>query len=97
MIIDLRSDTVTRPSKGMLEDMMSAETGDDVFNEDPTVKKLEKRFAAILWTERGFLMRLKKQKKRPRRQGDILIVFPFVFLRDLARLLVRYCWVRKNS
>ena len=40
-LIDLRSDTVTRPSKGMLEVMMSAPVGDDVFNEDPTIIELE--------------------------------------------------------
>ncbi len=41
MPIELRSDTFTKPSKGMLQAMMQAEVGDDVFNEDPTVKKLE--------------------------------------------------------
>ena len=41
MIIDLRSDTGTRPSREMLEAMMSAETGDDVFGEDPTVNRLQ--------------------------------------------------------
>ena len=45
MIIDLRSDTVTKPTKGMLQAMMQAEVGDDVFDEDPTVKLLEKRLA----------------------------------------------------
>ncbi|MCF7560034.1 aminotransferase class I/II-fold pyridoxal phosphate-dependent enzyme [Sabulilitoribacter multivorans] len=45
MIIDLRSDTVTIPSKPMLEAMMSAPVGDDVFREDPTVNKLETRIA----------------------------------------------------
>ncbi|WP_191859452.1 threonine aldolase family protein [Hanstruepera ponticola] len=45
MIIDLRSDTVTKPSKGMLDAMMSAQVGDDVFDEDPTVKLLEERLA----------------------------------------------------
>jgi len=45
MIIDLRSDTVTKPTKGMLDAMMSAEVGDDVFKEDPTVNALEKRLA----------------------------------------------------
>lgn len=40
-MIDLRSDTVTRPSQPMLECMMSAETGDDVYGEDPTVTRLE--------------------------------------------------------
>ena len=37
MIIDLRSDTVTKPSKLMLETMMQAKVGDDVFKEDETV------------------------------------------------------------
>lgn len=45
MIIDLRSDTVTKPSAGMLEAMMSANVGDDVFGEDPTVNKLEQIIA----------------------------------------------------
>jgi threonine aldolase len=41
MTIDLRSDTFTKPSPGMLEAMFTAEVGDDVFGEDPTVNKLE--------------------------------------------------------
>jgi len=45
MIIDLRSDTVTLPSKGMLDAMMTAKTGDDVYKEDPTVNALEARIA----------------------------------------------------
>lgn len=40
-MIDLRSDTVTRPSKAMLEAMMSSPVGDDVFNEDPSIMELE--------------------------------------------------------
>lgn len=40
-IIDFRSDTVTKPSKSMLDAMMRAEVGDDVYGEDPTVNKLE--------------------------------------------------------
>lgn len=47
MIIDLRSDTVTKPSKAMLEAMMEAQVGDDVFREDETVNTLEKRVAAM--------------------------------------------------
>ena len=43
MVVDLRSDTVTKPTKGMLDAMMSAEVGDDVFNEDPTILALEKK------------------------------------------------------
>jgi len=45
MIIDLRSDTVTKPAKGMLDAMMSAQVGDDVYKEDPTVNALEERIA----------------------------------------------------
>jgi threonine aldolase len=53
MIIDLRSDTVTKPTKQMLEAMFAADVGDDVFNEDPTVKKLEEKGAAIFGKEAG--------------------------------------------
>jgi len=53
MIIDLRSDTVTKPGKAMLEAMMHAELGDDVFAEDPTVKKLEEKVAALFGMEAG--------------------------------------------
>jgi threonine aldolase len=41
MIVDFRSDTVTKPSSAMLDAMLSAETGDDVFGEDPTVNALQ--------------------------------------------------------
>lgn len=47
MIIDLRSDTVTKPTKGMYDAMMSAEVGDDVFSEDPTVLALEEKVAKL--------------------------------------------------
>ena len=40
-MIDLRSDTVTRLSRGMLEAMTRAEVGDDVFGDDPTVNRLQ--------------------------------------------------------
>jgi len=53
MIIDLRSDTVTRPTKAMLDAMISAPVGDDVFNEDPTVIKLEEKLAAMFSKEAG--------------------------------------------
>ena len=51
MIIDLRSDTVTKPSKAMLEAMMEAAVGDDVFREDPTVNALETRIAKMFGKE----------------------------------------------
>jgi threonine aldolase len=47
-MIDLRSDTVTRPTRAMLEAMMSAEVGDDVLGDDPTVIALEQKVAALL-------------------------------------------------
>lgn len=53
MTIDLRSDTVTRPTKQMLEAMFAAQVGDDVFDEDPTVKKLEEKGAALFGKEAG--------------------------------------------
>lgn len=53
MTIDLRSDTVTKPSAAMLRAMLSAELGDDVFGEDPTVKKLEEMCAALFGMEAG--------------------------------------------
>ena len=51
MIIDLRSDTVTKPTPAMHEAMMRAEVGDDVFGEDPSVKKLEETCASMLGME----------------------------------------------
>ena len=46
--VDLRSDTVTRPTKAMREAMVDAEVGDDVYGEDPTVNALQRRLAAEL-------------------------------------------------
>jgi len=54
--IDLRSDTVTRPTKGMREAIAVAEVGDDVFGEDPTVLRLEERTAALLGKETGLFV-----------------------------------------
>src|SRR5271169_1103483 len=50
-IVDLRSDTVTRPTAEMRRAMAEAEVGDDVYGEDPTVNRLEKRAAEILGKE----------------------------------------------
>ncbi len=52
-MIDLRSDTVTKPSAKMKEAMFNAELGDDVFAEDPTVKKLEEMVAQMFGAEAG--------------------------------------------
>ena len=52
-IIDLRSDTVTMPTPGMLEAMMQARVGDDVFGEDPTVNLLQEKTASLFGHEAG--------------------------------------------
>ena len=51
MVIDLRSDTVTRPTEGMRRAMFEAALGDDVFGEDPTVNRLEEYVAELLGKE----------------------------------------------
>jgi threonine aldolase len=56
MPIDLRSDTVTRPTPEMLAAMASAEVGDDVFGDDPTVIRLEKLAASLLDKEAGIFV-----------------------------------------
>jgi threonine aldolase len=53
MAIDLRSDTVTRPSTAMREAIVSAPVGDDVYSDDPTVNSLEDRVAAMFGKEAG--------------------------------------------
>ena len=63
-VIDLRSDTVTRPTASMREAMARAEVGDDVYGEDPTVRELEETVAglfgkeAALWTPTGSMANL---------------------------------------
>ncbi|MCX6637518.1 MAG: beta-eliminating lyase-related protein, partial [Acidobacteria bacterium] len=54
--IDLRSDTVTRPTPAMRRAMFEAEVGDDVYGEDPTVNRLEIRAAEILGKEAGLFV-----------------------------------------
>ncbi|MGZ3918423.1 MAG: beta-eliminating lyase-related protein, partial [Flavisolibacter sp.] len=51
MIIDFRSDTVTKPSKQMLEAMFGAAVGDDVFGEDPSINELESLAAGLFGKE----------------------------------------------
>ncbi|MEP1097616.1 MAG: GntG family PLP-dependent aldolase [Cyclobacteriaceae bacterium] len=50
-MIDLRSDTVTKPTAGMLEAMLSADVGDDVFGDDPTVNNLQSKIARLFGME----------------------------------------------
>jgi len=55
-IVDLRSDTVTRPTPGMRQAMLHAEVGDDVFGDDTTVNALQERIAAITGKEAALYM-----------------------------------------
>jgi threonine aldolase len=50
-MIDLRSDTVTKPTPAMLDVMMHAKVGDDVFGEDSTVNELELKTASLFGME----------------------------------------------
>ena len=52
-MIDLRSDTVTKPTPQMLQAMMEAQVGDDVYGEDPTVLALEQKLAQDFGMEAG--------------------------------------------
>ncbi len=54
--IDLRSDTVTRPTKAMLAAMQAAEVGDDVYGDDPTVNRLQDRLAEMAGMEAALFM-----------------------------------------
>ena len=49
--VDLRSDTVTQPTPEMRQAIATAEVGDDVYGEDPTVRRLEETVADLLGTE----------------------------------------------
>lgn len=55
-VVDLRSDTISRPTKEMKEAIVNAEIGDDVYGEDPTVVKLEDKTAKLLGKEAGLFV-----------------------------------------
>jgi len=55
-VVDLRSDTVTKPTPAMLEAIKAARVGDDVFGDDPTVNALQERVAALLGKEAALFM-----------------------------------------
>ena len=54
--VDMRSDTVTRPTEGMRAAMMAAEVGDDVYGDDPTVNALQEKAASLLGKEAALLL-----------------------------------------
>ena len=55
-IIDFRSDTVTRPSKGMFSKMVEAELGDDVYGDDPTINTTQEKVAELVGHEAALLV-----------------------------------------
>jgi threonine aldolase len=55
-LVDLRSDTVTKPTPGMRRAMAEAEVGDDVYGEDPTINALEERVAGLFGHEAGLFV-----------------------------------------
>ena len=57
-MIDLRSDTLTRPTPAMRAAIAAAEVGDDVYGEDPTITALERRTAALLGKEAALFVRI---------------------------------------
>ncbi|MFN7250530.1 MAG: low-specificity L-threonine aldolase [Anaerobacillus sp.] len=78
-MIDLRSDTITRPTKQMREAMFAAEVGDDVYGEDPTINKLEKLAAEMLGKEAALFVTSGTQGNQIAvlthcRQGDEVIL-----------------------
>lgn len=83
--IDLRSDTVTRPTPGMLQAMMNARVGDDVLGDDPTAIVLEERVAdllgheAALWCPSGTMANQIAIKVHTQ-PGDELICHPFAHI-----------------
>lgn len=79
MLIDLRSDTVTRPTAAMREAMAKAPVGDDVYGEDPTINELEARTAAMLGKEAALFVPTGTQGNQiaimtHTRRGDEVIV-----------------------
>ncbi|MCX6037362.1 MAG: beta-eliminating lyase-related protein, partial [Chloroflexi bacterium] len=54
--VDLRSDTVTKPTPAMREAMAKAEVGDDVYGEDPTVNRLQEMAAEMMGKEAGLFV-----------------------------------------
>jgi len=75
VIIDLRSDTVTRPTREMRAAMAAAEVGDDVYGEDPTVNLLERRAAETFGREAALFVPT----------GTWVIRLPSVCTHSLAR------------
>src|SRR5215212_7383268 len=79
LAIDLRSDTVTRPTPGMRAAMAAAPVGDDQYGEDPTVNLLQERIAALLgkeaalWLPSGTMANQVALRVLTRPGGDVIV------------------------
>ena len=63
-MIDLRSDTVTKPSQGMKKAMYDAEVGDDCYGDDSTINELEHEVAQLLGKEKAYSMKSAKNFRK---------------------------------
>ena len=97
-MIDMRSDTVTRPSAGMREAMANADVGDDVYRDDPTVRLLEERTADMLGKEAALFVNLRHPKQPLRPAGSLWprvtsILAGSVIIFQSMRRVGLPCWV----
>ena len=68
-MIDLRSDTVTKPSPGMRRAMAEADVGDDVFGEDPCINRLQEMIGAVAGERGGAVRPLRDHGQSTLHQG----------------------------
>lgn len=92
-MIDLRSDTVTRPSRAMLEAMMAAPVGDDVYGDDPTVNALQD-YAAELSGKEAAIFTWSLCSVTANAAKSILSVRPRITI--CLKPVVRRCWAVFN-
>ncbi len=88
MVVDLRSDTVTRPCARMREAMSSAAVGDDVRGDDPTVSGLQRRVAGTLGKEAGLFL----PSGRVKQNFSAISLCPiFLFFERMRKKMVKMC------
>lgn len=81
IVVDLRSDTVTRPTELMKKAMLEATLGDDVYGEDPTVNALEAKVAGILGKEAALFVASGTMANLIASMYDLLVdILIFLFL-----------------
>jgi len=89
-MIDLRSDTVTKPTAAMRKAMAQAEVGDDVYGEDPTVNRLQDMAAALLGKKAGIFSPFGSTRNRGRKSS--LSAMPISYgMNKVLRALSRAC------